>query len=99
MVKRDIKNETESSLNQNLGEPERTPPDFPTFIAQIKNLAGTLTAFAHDGFRLADETEWRRRFGICKTCSAFVGNRCSKCGCYSGVKSRINAAECPLDKW
>ncbi len=91
--------ELKSKLFQKTKEPERTPPDFPTFFAQIKNLAGTLTAFARDRFRLTDESEWRRRFGICKTCSAFVGNRCSKCGCYSEIKSRINAADCPIGKW
>ena len=54
---------------------------------------------ARDGFRLADEDEWRRRFEICKDCSSFVNNRCGKCGCYTEIKSRINAAECPLGKW
>ena len=75
------------------------PPYFPSFFAQIKNLASTLTDFARDGFRLSDENEWRRRFDVCKKCDRFFNNRCSACGCYTELKSKINAAQCPFDKW
>lgn len=74
-------------------------PSFPTFFQQIKNLTETLNDFIKDQFKLSDENLWKTRFEICRKCKYFKNNRCSKCGCYTRIKSKIKAAKCPLDFW
>lgn len=41
------------------------------------------------------------RLAICNTCPAFKKNtkRCGKCGCFMSLKSTLQLAKCPLDKW
>ena len=40
------------------------------------------------------------RLKICKSCPHFNKlSKCSLCGCYMPVKTRIAAATCPAKKW
>lgn len=42
------------------------------------------------------------RFKICQACPFYneKGNKkCSKCGCYMPVKTKLTKASCPVRKW
>lgn len=41
------------------------------------------------------------RFNICKTCEFLTKttNQCTKCGCFMELKTKLEAATCPLGKW
>lgn len=41
------------------------------------------------------------RFAICQSCPELlpVVNQCKKCGCFMELKTKLNAAKCPLGKW
>ena len=41
------------------------------------------------------------RFEICKSCEFFKPKteRCSKCGCFMKLKTKIHGAVCPMSKW
>lgn len=42
-----------------------------------------------------------QRFNICKSCPELIKltSQCKKCGCFMKVKTIIEAAKCPLNKW
>jgi hypothetical protein len=44
---------------------------------------------------------FNQRFEICKGCEFLTHHtsRCQKCGCFMKVKTRLEAAKCPLGKW
>lgn len=41
------------------------------------------------------------RMSICQTCPAFNQRmqRCTKCGCFMKLKTTLQQAKCPIDKW
>lgn len=41
------------------------------------------------------------RLSICKTCPFFNHRqqRCKKCGCIMTLKTTLERAKCPIDKW
>lgn len=41
------------------------------------------------------------RFSICQQCPELrkVTHQCKKCGCFMGVKTKLNSAKCPIGKW
>tara|TARA_Y100001970_G_scaffold293338_1_gene439512 strand:- start:1557 stop:1886 length:330 start_codon:yes stop_codon:yes gene_type:complete len=44
--------------------------------------------------------EASRRMSICKECPSLMRfNRCSECGCFMNIKTKLPMVECPLDKW
>jgi hypothetical protein len=49
----------------------------------------------------ADEKKAEERFEICKACPELikVTNQCKKCGCFMAVKTKLEQATCPLQKW
>lgn len=52
-------------------------------------------------------TEWvssevsEQRFSICKGCPELIKltTQCKKCGCVMKIKTKLEAATCPLGKW
>ena len=58
-------------------------------------------------YMLKPGTEWAeqsladQRFSICKACPEFIklSSQCKKCGCFMAVKTKMQAATCPLEKW
>ncbi len=47
----------------------------------------------------APEAVIAERLAICAACPEFTGDRCKQCGCFMLPKSRLAAAQCPMDKW
>jgi len=79
---------------------ERSPQHaFPPFGSQVASFLQSAVAFVGDGCAMVDETEFRRRLDVCRTCERRAGRRCSECGCWIGLKARGRAFACPLDRW
>jgi len=49
--------------------------------------------------RIADSDESIRRINICKQCEHFKDPRCTKCGCFMFVKTKLQSARCPIGLW
>ena len=41
------------------------------------------------------------RYNICLQCPELIKitNQCKKCGCFMNVKTKLEAAKCPIGKW
>jgi hypothetical protein len=41
------------------------------------------------------------RMSICKACPELIKltSQCKKCGCFMEMKTKLEAAKCPLGKW
>jgi len=49
----------------------------------------------------ADEEKVQKRFSICKECPELIDltKQCKQCGCFMPLKTKLEAAICPLKKW
>lgn len=49
----------------------------------------------------AEESEADRRYSICKGCSELIDltKQCKQCGCIMSLKTKLQHATCPLNKW
>lgn len=43
----------------------------------------------------------QKRFDICKSCPELIKltSQCKQCGCFMKVKTTLEIAKCPLNKW
>lgn len=43
----------------------------------------------------------KNRFDICNACEFLTKttNQCKKCGCFMHLKTKLQAASCPIGKW
>lgn len=50
--------------------------------------------------RSSDE-DASKRFDICRSCPELIKltNQCKKCGCLMHLKTKLQAAACPIGKW
>ena len=48
-----------------------------------------------------DEEVLKMRWDICSSCEFLKDGKCTECGCYMRVKSKLSIARCPLNppKW
>lgn len=52
------------------------------------------------GVRLAEETLYKKRLGICAECEKFMyGSTCMLCGCVMQVRAYLADGKCPNRKW
>jgi hypothetical protein len=49
----------------------------------------------------AEESEAERRYDICKTCPELIDltKQCKQCGCMMALKTKLQHASCPINKW
>jgi len=49
----------------------------------------------------ASEEKSTERLRICEDCPEYLGmtKQCKQCGCIMTMKTRLEAAKCPLGKW
>jgi hypothetical protein len=49
----------------------------------------------------ANDEDSNERLEICKQCPELIKLtlQCKKCGCFMAVKTKLEAARCPLNKW
>jgi hypothetical protein len=50
--------------------------------------------------KISDDLK-EKRLSICRECIEYVKltTQCKKCGCIMEIKTRLEAAECPIGKW
>jgi Family of unknown function (DUF6171) len=48
-----------------------------------------------------DEETGNKRFEICKSCPELFAPtaQCKLCGCFMRLKTKMESAKCPLEKW
>jgi hypothetical protein len=53
------------------------------------------------GTEWAEESLSDQRFSICQGCPELIklSKQCKKCGCFMAIKTKLQAATCPLGKW
>jgi hypothetical protein len=49
----------------------------------------------------AEEADADRRYDICKSCPELIDltKQCKQCGCIMSLKTKLQHATCPLEKW
>ena len=63
-------------------------------------MVNSLKVYIQQGAILANESKQSTRIGICTSCPNLQeDSRCKLCGCFMGVKVRLEAAKCPAQKW
>jgi hypothetical protein len=81
--------------------PEIEPAEYPPFWSQIGSVVTAAAGFMFDGFRWVDDEEADRRAAICHACEWFDSDRerCTRCGCFTNLKTYIRSSSCPIAKW
>lgn len=53
------------------------------------------------GTEWTNEEKANSRFSICQSCPELISltKQCKKCGCFMAIKTKLEAAECPIGKW
>jgi|APGre2960657404_1045060.scaffolds.fasta_scaffold18253_4 hypothetical protein len=66
-----------------------------------KTTANTIYQLIKDGKVLTEAKEANERFFICENCEFFKKEfyQCDKCKCFMKIKTKLQAAKCPIDKW
>lgn len=84
------------------GAPKFPHIPMPTKWQMAKNLVAASVQAVRHRFKQVSKKEQKRRHTICKTaCQWYRHNddRCSKCGCFTSFKTRLEAWHCPENKW
>lgn len=85
--------------------PPAAPLAHPRAATVARNAAGAIARIAGaavSGKRVRVELpEHERRMAICKACPylAASGGRCTKCGCFTGLKTQFATERCPDGRW
>lgn len=74
---------------------------YPSTIQMISNAVTAGAEYIADGMKNASDEEIQRRASICESCELFdaVQRRCTKCGCFTSIKTVARSAQCPIGKW
>jgi hypothetical protein len=85
------------------------PESGPSLMEMAFSLNETLTdvlknAVKTNGIIMAPDDIVRKRWELCFSCEHFnndsvIPSRCMKCGCGMKLKTRLQAAKCPIGKW
>jgi hypothetical protein len=80
--------------------PKSPPPVSVMAVNLARAAVGEVVARA-TGVAKLDAGEIERRMAICRGCENFIHgqNRCSLCGCFAALKSRMRSQHCPVGKW
>jgi hypothetical protein len=70
-------------------------------IEANKNSSVSPMDLINPGTEWAEQSLADQRFEICKACPELIklSKQCKKCGCFMAVKTKLQAATCPLEKW
>lgn len=82
--------------------------DYSNQLPSVKNQAASLAhGILNEGMAILkntpslDDQEITQRLSICHECEHFIpkSKRCSKCGCYLNLKTKLRSQHCPIGKW
>lgn len=72
----------------------------PPLAKELSGAARAAVDWAATGFKFVPEKEQRARWSICMACDRLTENkRCTQCGCFMEIKSKLAGMKCPLGKW
>ena len=66
-----------------------------------KTTTNIIYALIKEGKVLAEASKANNRMAICENCEFLKKDfyQCDKCKCFMKVKTKLDAAKCPIDKW
>lgn len=64
-----------------------------------KTIVDTINTLYKTGEFFSPEELSNKRLQICSMCPDFDGSKCSHCGCFMSIKTKLSAATCPLGHW
>jgi orotate phosphoribosyltransferase len=82
----------------NCGKNLPPPPPRPGLTAMAGNLLRAAGQFISEPGAV-DERAYQWRLARCERCNWLDGTRCNHCGCFTGVKARATAWDCPQGNW
>jgi hypothetical protein len=88
-------------------DPKQTPSLKEMVYSLNETLQAMLKTAVEKKIILVSEEQAQARLDICLQCEFFITQaensiipaRCGKCGCGMKYKSRLAAAQCPINKW
>ena len=79
--------------------------EFPSFQEQIQNFVEATTKATQEALSggnvfVSPEIQ-RQRLLVCSVCEYLdrPSARCTECGCFVQIKSKVSTEECPMGKW
>lgn len=89
-------NNNNERLEQHLQELKRLQTQIKSFLNTSTDVITQL-----DEGLFAENTSQKERLSICFECDSYLKQRdmCKECGCIMRMKTKLNAAKCPLKKW
>lgn len=66
-----------------------------------KTTANIVYQLIKEGKMLANAEKANQRMSICENCEFLKKEfyQCDKCKCFMKIKTKLQAAKCPIDKW
>ena len=66
-----------------------------------KTATNIIYTLIKEGRVLAEASIANKRIMICESCEFLKKDfyQCDKCKCFMKVKTKVDAAKCPIDKW
>lgn len=57
--------------------------------------------FLNSNTQYATQEVSEKRYSICESCPEFINfsKQCKKCGCFMTIKTKLQKAQCPINKW
>ena len=83
-------------------EVNKTLPSYKEMAFGLtESVKTTLMQIAKGGQAFAEKHTVDMRMGECLKCDFLIPaqSRCSKCGCFMNVKTRLQTSKCPIGKW
>ena len=90
-------------------EVQEISKQYPSLFQMAKNAVTAAVEYAKDGFTNVDDIEEARRMEICTgnegkgipKCQFYDSSqgRCTECGCFAALKTKIRSGGCPKGKW
>lgn len=84
---------------------KEAPKDSTPTLADLgRNFAKATATWAASGFKVRDESDYKRISAICDSCEHwdksgyFLAGKCNKCGC-TALKRFLKTEKCPIAKW
>lgn len=65
--------------------------------SKILQFTKAMWKWALCGFRISKLEE--QRMNICYSCPYYDKYKCTKCGCYLLIKTKMVTESCPINKW
>lgn len=83
-------------------EINKTLPSYKEMAFGVtESLKTSLMQLARGGAVFSDKETTEKRMNECLNCEFLIPaqSRCSKCGCFMNMKTRLQTSKCPIGKW